>query len=295
MDTGAFNPILGYSYEELAVLSRSMHHSQGTGAMRRPGPSRTHFGLLAGQPGSGDLFDGIDTTWNRLPGGAPVGQIFAQAIRDFEPAHPEKVIPLLVKARPLVAAIHDHLANLKLEELDETMAECAGIWMEAQAHQPEVVPGADLAITTTVLNRSSADVTFESARIEGIWNEELPAKPARLGNNQSAVVDFHAAVPPGQPYSQPYWLVKPPSGDVYTVDARGSSASRQPARGASPRAADHWGRAGRIGAAGAFPLRQPRRRGARAAPGGDSGGSGESARPGGGFPGRRPRAKCTWP
>ena len=32
-----FNPILGYSYEELAVLSRSMHHSQGTGAMRRPG------------------------------------------------------------------------------------------------------------------------------------------------------------------------------------------------------------------------------------------------------------------
>ena len=27
----------GYSYDELAVLSRSMHHSQGTGAMRRPG------------------------------------------------------------------------------------------------------------------------------------------------------------------------------------------------------------------------------------------------------------------
>ena len=218
VDTGAFNPILGYSYEELAVLSRSMHHSQGTGAMRRPGPSRTRFGLLAGQPGSSDLFDGIDTTWNRLPGGAPVGQIFAQAIRDFEPAHPEKVIPLLAKARPLVAAIHDHLANLKLEELDETMTECAGIWMEAQAHQPEAIPGADLAITTTVLNRSTADVTFESARIEGMWNQNLPAKPARLGNNQSAVVDFHAAVPPGQPYSQPYWLVKPPSGDVYTVD-----------------------------------------------------------------------------
>ena len=43
-DTGSFNPILGYSYEELAVLSRSMHHSQGTGAMRRPGagPRRLH-------------------------------------------------------------------------------------------------------------------------------------------------------------------------------------------------------------------------------------------------------------
>src|SRR5208283_2368494 len=48
VETGDFNPVLGYSYEELAVLSRSMHHSQGTGAMRRPGASTTQFGLLAG-------------------------------------------------------------------------------------------------------------------------------------------------------------------------------------------------------------------------------------------------------
>jgi LmbE family N-acetylglucosaminyl deacetylase len=217
-DTGAFNPILGYSYEELAVLSRSMHHSQGTGAMRRPGPSESHFSLLAGQPSSKDLFDGIDTTWNRLPGGAAVGQIFAQVIRDFEPAHPEKAIPQLAKARPLVAAIDDPLARLKLVELDEALALCAGLWVEAQARQPEAVPGAELALTTTVLNRSAAEVSFEGARIEGIWNEDLPAKPARLGNNQSATVEFRREVPAAQPYSQPYWLVKPPSGDVYTVD-----------------------------------------------------------------------------
>ena len=48
-DTGAFNPILGYSYEELAVLSRSMHHSQGTGAMRRPGAGRATFTVIGGR------------------------------------------------------------------------------------------------------------------------------------------------------------------------------------------------------------------------------------------------------
>ena len=68
-DTGSFNPILGYSYEELAVLSRSMHHSQGTGAMRRPGAGRSTFVVTGGAPATRDLFDGIDTTWNRLPGG----------------------------------------------------------------------------------------------------------------------------------------------------------------------------------------------------------------------------------
>src|SRR4029077_14001833 len=60
VDTGAFNPILGYSYEELAVLSRSMHHSQGTGAMRRPGAGRAGMTVIGGAPATKDLFEGID-------------------------------------------------------------------------------------------------------------------------------------------------------------------------------------------------------------------------------------------
>uniref|UniRef100_Q025L5 LmbE family protein n=1 Tax=Solibacter usitatus (strain Ellin6076) TaxID=234267 RepID=Q025L5_SOLUE len=218
VDTGAFNPILGYSYEELAVLSRSMHHSQGTGAMRRPGAGRAGMTVIGGAPATRDLFDGIDTSWNRLPGGAPVKAIFDEVIRDYEPAHPEKAIPLLLKARPLIAAIDDPLARIKLAELDEAIALCAGLYVEAQARQPEVTPGATLNINTTVLNRSAAKVTFESARIEGIWNQDAAAKPATLGYNQSADIALSLAVPPNQPYTQPYWLVKPPTADVYRVD-----------------------------------------------------------------------------
>jgi LmbE family N-acetylglucosaminyl deacetylase len=217
-DTGAFNPILGYSYEELANMSRSMHHSQGTGAMRQVNPNVTSFGLVAGEPSSKDLFDGIDTTWNRLPGGAAVGPILADAIRSFEPAHPEKAIPALAKARPLIAAIADPLAKIKLAELDETIALCAGLFVEAQAQQAQVTPGGKLSVTATVLNRSTARVSLDDGRVEGIWNEPLEIKPAKLGHNQSARVQFDHTVPPDQAYSQPYWLVKPPAGDVYQVD-----------------------------------------------------------------------------
>ncbi len=195
-----------------------MHHSQGTGAMRRPGAGRSEFALLKGAPSHKDLFEGVDTSWNRLPGGAPVGQLLDEAIRTFRPQHPELSIPLLAKARPLIAGIDDPLAKAKLVELDETLALCAGLWAEAQAQKPEVAPGEDLKVTVTVLNRSAADVAFEGAKVEGIWNEALPAKPAKLGNNQSATVEFSRQVPAAQPYSQPYWLAKPPSGDVYTVD-----------------------------------------------------------------------------
>jgi hypothetical protein len=217
-DTGEYNPILGYSYQELATMSRSMHHSQGTGAVRRPGPGVTQFGLVAGDPATKDLFDGVDTTWNRLPGGAAVGPILDEAVRAFEMAHPEKSLPALTKARPLIAAISDPLARIKLAELDEAIALCAGLYVEAEARQPDVSPGAALAVTTTVLNRSSAHVTLESGAVEGIWNEPLPVKPATLGYNQSATIQFEHPVPAAQPYSQPYWLVKPPAGDVYQVD-----------------------------------------------------------------------------
>ena len=218
VETGDFNPVLGYSYEELAVLSRSMHHSQGTGAMRRPGASTTEFGLVAGQPTPANLFDGIDTSWSRLPGGAPVTPILAEAVKAFEPEHPEKIIPLLVKARPLIAAINDPLAHEKLAELDETIANCAGMWIEAQAHEPRVVPSRPLAVTVTVLDRSPQPVELAGARVEGMLNQDLPVKPAPLEYNQPATIEFSREVPPAQPYSQPYWLRQPPSGDVYTVE-----------------------------------------------------------------------------
>ncbi|MCU1236936.1 MAG: LmbE family protein [Candidatus Solibacter sp.] len=218
VDTGAFNPVLGYSYEELAVLSRSMHHSQGTGAMRRPGPGRAGMTVTGGAPATKDLFDGIDTTWNRLPGGAPVKTLLDEAIRSYEPQHPERAIPLLVKARPMIAAIDDPLAKIKLTELDETVALCAGLWVEAQARQFEVTPGGTLNISTTVLNRSSAKVALDSARVEGIWNQDAAAKPATLGYNQSADIPLSLIVPANQPYTQPYWLVKPPTADVYQID-----------------------------------------------------------------------------
>jgi LmbE family N-acetylglucosaminyl deacetylase len=218
VEVGDFNPLLGYSYEELAVLSRSMHHSQGTGAMRFPGASHTPFGLVDGAPASNDIFDGIDTTWKRLPGGSAVQTILDEAIAGFDISHPEKSIPSLVKARPLMAAIDDPLARVKLTELDNTIGKCAGIWLEAQAHDPEAAPGAALEVTTTIVDRSHTPVALESARMEGMWNTGLAAKTGPLPYNEPVQIEFKQPVPAGQPYTQPYWLVKPPDHDLYTVD-----------------------------------------------------------------------------
>jgi hypothetical protein len=61
-------------------------------------------------------------------------------------------------------------------------------------------------------------VTLEGGAVEGIWNEPLAVKPSHSGIQSGATIPFEKAVPLTQPYSQPYWLKKPPSGDVYQVD-----------------------------------------------------------------------------
>jgi LmbE family N-acetylglucosaminyl deacetylase len=218
-DTGAYNPVLGYSYEEIAALSRSQHRSQGMGGIGRAGSVESEFIVIGGSAPSKDLFDGIDTSWNRLPGGgAAVGAVLGTALRDFEPTHPEKAVPQLVKARPLVAAMSDPLAKIKLNELDEAIAQCSGLLVEAQAKTPEIVPGDSLNVTLTVLNRSTVPVALEGARFEGMFKDELPVKAAKLEFNKSLTLKADRQVPPAQPYSQPYWLVKPPSDDNYTVE-----------------------------------------------------------------------------
>ncbi|MEO8596896.1 MAG: PIG-L family deacetylase [Candidatus Solibacter sp.] len=217
-DIGAFNPILGYSYEELAVLSRSLNRSQGDGAMRRPGASKTTFTIIGGTPATRDLFDGIDTTWNRIPGGRPVKALLDEVLRTYEPAHPEKAIPALAKVRPLMAAIDDPLAREKLAEVDEAIALCAGLFVEAQARQYSVAPGDSVTVTTTVLNRSTAQVSLQSARVEGIWDQDAQAKPATLGYNQSAEIQLNLKVPANQEYTNPYWLAKPYSANAYQID-----------------------------------------------------------------------------
>src|SRR5438067_1493359 len=50
IDLGAFNPLLGRAYTEIAAESRSMHKSQGFGSAERRGTITTYYDLLAGEP-----------------------------------------------------------------------------------------------------------------------------------------------------------------------------------------------------------------------------------------------------
>ena len=98
VDVGDYAPLLGKSSNELAADSRSMHKSQGFGAAERRGHQLNYFRVVAGDSATSDLFDGIDLTWKRVPGGAALGTMLADIRRDYDPRDPSKCLPALVKA-----------------------------------------------------------------------------------------------------------------------------------------------------------------------------------------------------
>lgn len=219
IDTGEFDPLLGYSYSEIAGMSRSMHKTQGMGAPEPRGASRSVLAHIAGEPADDDIFNGVDTTWNRLPGGAAVGKILDEAVRSFQPEQPEKTIPLLARARPLIADIRDPQAAWKLQELDEAIAMCAGLWLDASTDRNAVVPGDSLTINIEAVNRSRAALSLVGVKLEGFSTEAWQAvEPVPLAYNEPWRRTLKAATPPDQPHSQPYWLRKPSRGSTYVVD-----------------------------------------------------------------------------
>jgi hypothetical protein len=220
IDTGEFDPLLGYSYSEIAGMSRSMHRTQGMGASERRGAATSSLAVVAGLPSTnGDIFDGIDITWNRLPGGAEVGKILGEAARTFVPEQPEKTIPLLLQARPLIAAIKDPWAVLKLQELDEAIALCAGLYLDASTDRHAVVPGESLQVSFEATNRSHFPLALKAIKLEGMAG--APAQefaPVTLAYNQPNRRSLAITVPQDQPYSQPYWLQKPGDGFTYVIE-----------------------------------------------------------------------------
>ena len=70
LEAGGYQPLLGKSYPEIAAASRSMHKSQGFGVEIERGERKEYFKFFDGKPieNGGGIFDGIDTTWARVPG-----------------------------------------------------------------------------------------------------------------------------------------------------------------------------------------------------------------------------------
>ena len=121
--------------------------------------------------------------------------------------------------RPLIAAIKNPWATRKLRELDETVALCAGLWLDASADSYNAVPGTSVNVAVEVINRSRLPLLLESVQLEGIRTMPVTgAEGKELSYNVPVRLLAALQIPSEQAYSQPYWLRRPAQGSLYAVE-----------------------------------------------------------------------------
>jgi LmbE family N-acetylglucosaminyl deacetylase len=218
VDLGEYSPELGYSYSQIAGMSRSQHRSQGMGAPEPKGSTKNYLVTIAGDRATKDVFEGIDTTWSRLSGGAEVGTIVERARDAFTGRRAETLLPMLVEAHRKAQGMKDPIAVRKLREIDEAIGLITGLWVDAAADKYAATPGASLKISITALARVPVDATLLGVKVTGMDGvPPLDIAPATLVYNQPSLYSLTVPVPQKEHYSQPYWLVEPKDGAMYRV------------------------------------------------------------------------------
>ena len=237
VDVGEYNALLGRSYTELAGESRSMHKSQGFGAAERRGSSTNSFEHRAGERATKDLFDGVDLTWSRIPGGARLTPLFARAARELRPERPQAIVPLLLEAHAILAKlVDDPLVEVKRVELLDVIRSCTGLWLEATTSAPWASPGRGIRVATSALNRSDLTMRLEGVQVSWQSDErrgevvrDAPGKP--LAFNVAANDTQAVEIPAGTATSEPYWLRRRPLPGSFDVEhgPRSGSPENPPA------------------------------------------------------------------
>jgi LmbE family N-acetylglucosaminyl deacetylase len=205
VDVGGFDPLLGLSYTELAGRSRSMHKSQGFGAAQTRGEAIEYLHLDKGdRPTNGDIFDGIDMTWNRIKGGEAVGKSVDALIGNYDMRAPEKSVEDLSRVATAVDALPPSAwKDRTRKRVDKLLLDVTGTVVEALADAPQVVTGDSVKVLLHILTRSSSPVQFDRS-----------GSTETLGRNQpfSLPMGMQAPLTP----DQPYWLALP-HGNLFDI------------------------------------------------------------------------------
>src|SRR6266487_2009788 len=217
LEAGGYNPLLGKAYTEIAAASLSMHKSQGVGSPPRRGARKEYFKLLIGEPMTNALFDGVDTSWSRVPNSESVAAKIRQVISQFDPADPATSVAGLLELRQALSGVKDETwIPEKKAELDQIIVASLGLHVEASTTNSVITPGQSAAIKLEAINRCNIPLTLQEVRFP--LSGDSTRIDAALPPNELVTKDLSCKIPENTPYSQPYWLRQPGTLGTFAVD-----------------------------------------------------------------------------
>jgi len=203
LDVGGYDGLLGFSYTEIAGMSRSQHKTQGFGAALKKGEEFEYLELAFGEPATNDLMEGINTSWSRIGINDSIDILIDSTLATFVDEKPWESISLLFTIRDLISKVNDaHWKKIKTKEINLIIQACLGLSAEIISPSEKWVPGTVQNLTIQVINRSPVKISVNS--IIGVSSEiDLNVE---LAENKWYKLEKNMLLPDSTPLSNPYWL-----------------------------------------------------------------------------------------
>ncbi len=195
VDVGAFDPVLGRSYNELASDGRSRHRSQDFGMMQMRGTQTRSFprssSAVEAPEVETSLFAGIDTSLvgiakfagndgePLLPSLRKIQALAAQALAEFKFQQPATIAPHLAAGLREVRALRAQLTKLdsiakanvdgllarKEQEFSQALAKAHGVIVDALSSTGIVTPGEAVEIAAHVFIATEANAATANVKL----------------------------------------------------------------------------------------------------------------------------------
>ncbi len=208
METGALDPRSGRSFHQIAMASRSQHRSQDMGVLQNIGPSVARMVLLGDRTGAGDdeFFAGVpeDTSW--------VARLADSLRASVNPTRMADAVAPLADAVDRAGREHVPLDRQAL--LQRALAIAAGLVMDATVDVETVVPGDTVDVTVRLYNAGSMRVRAGAVTVHG-WEWQRSEQSEVLQPGGEAEFTIAVPVPADTRSTQPYFLARPRSGELY--------------------------------------------------------------------------------
>jgi len=208
LDVGAFNPLLGKGYGEIAAESRTHHKSQGFGSARQRGQAYEYFIHTAGILSKSDIFEGINSKWSRIPGAEEIGRMISSADQNFNSNVPSASVPALVSILKVIESLPDgYWKEQKSKEIKDLIASAAGLWFESYSLQALQALGDSIRIRSDIVLQSKTPVRLLSLNGR---KQDFDLKEGVAKIIQGNVI--------AKEITEPYWLFEDHPMGMFKID-----------------------------------------------------------------------------
>lgn len=218
IDANVFYPILGKSNGEIAAFSRSQHKCQGFGATGIRGSENEYLELIKGDLPNGkkDVFEGINTSWTRIPEGKAIGEVLERVEKNFNFQNPASHLKELTQAYVLIKDIQDdYWRSQKVEHIKKIILACSGLYLEAVSSTENTTKSGKFDMSFEAINRSKSNITLKEIRF---FDKNISKNHVLPYNKALYFKEKDIVIPSNIEYSNPYWLKTERTKGMFVVE-----------------------------------------------------------------------------